>query len=125
MKSILLIMATLLGMSCVGASQVPENKTFPLLITNVKRANQGCIAEGESANVRFRISSDVSAPCAMLRAGETYKALRGVAEEDPADETKDSPILVVYDNVKNSRRDNAVFSIDSEEAKAAKTGGER
>lgn len=119
MKTIALI-ATLLSMSCVAASQVPENETFPLAITKVKRVNQGCIAEGESAKVRFRISSDMSAPCAMLRAGETYKAFRGVAEEDPADETKDSTILVVYDNVKNARRDNAVFSIDSEEALARK-----
>jgi hypothetical protein len=123
MKRIALTIAAVFGMSCIAASQVPENKKFPLRISKVRRENQGCIAEVESAKVRFRISSDASAPCAMLRAGETYTAFRGVVQEDPADETKDSAILVVYDNVKNSRRDNAVFSIDSEEAKAAKTGG--
>jgi hypothetical protein len=116
MKSIALISA-LLSMSCLAASQVPEKEMFPLLITKVNRVNEkGCRAEGESAKVRFRISSDMSAPCAMLRAGETYKAFRAVAEQDPVDETKDSTILVVYDNVKNARRDNAVFSIDWEEA---------
>ena len=116
MKSIALTMAALLSMSCVGvaASQVPENETFQLLVTKVKRVKRGCIAEGESAKVRFGISSDMSAPCAMLRAGETYKAFRAV-EKDPADETKVSTILVIYDNVKNPRRDNAVFNIDSEE----------
>jgi hypothetical protein len=114
MKSIALTMATILSMSCVAASQAPER--FPLLITKVKRVNEGCTAERESAKVRFKISSDMSAPCAMLRAGETYKALRAVAETDPADETKDVTILVVYDNVKNACRDNAVFSIDSEES---------
>jgi len=114
MKTIVLTIATLLSMSCVAASQGPEK--FPLLITKVKRVNEGCTAEGESAKVRFKISSDMSAPCAMLRAGETYKAFRAVTERDSADETKDVTTLVVYNNVKNSRRDNAVFSVDSEEA---------
>ena len=123
MKRISLAIAALFGMSYIAASQVPENKKFPLVITKVSRVSQGCIAEGESAKVRFRISSDASAPCAMLRAGETYKAFRGVLQEDQTDETKDSAILIVFDNVQNSRRDNAVFGIDSEEAKAAKTGG--
>lgn len=120
MKTIALTIATLLSISCVAASQVPENETFPLLITKVKRVNEGCTAEGESAKVRFKISSDVSAPCAMLRAGETYKAFRAVAEKDAADETKDQTILVIYDNVKNVRRDNSVYNIDFEEAIARK-----
>jgi hypothetical protein len=114
MKAIALTIATLLSMSYVAASQAPDK--FPFFITKVKRVNEGCTAEGESAKVRFKISSDVSAPCAMLRAGETYKALRVVAENDPVDETKDVTMLVVYNNAHNSRRDNAVFSVDSEEA---------
>jgi hypothetical protein len=52
----------------------------------------------------------------MLRAGETYKGFRATVQKDPKDETKDSTILVIYNNVKNARRDNAVFTIDSEEA---------
>jgi hypothetical protein len=115
MKNGTFTIALLLTVSCVAGSQVPENKTFPLLINKVKRVSEGCTAEAESAKVRYRISSDISAPCAMLRAGETYKALRGVAEQDPSNETKDVTILVIYDNVKNPRRDNAVFNIDSEE----------
>ena len=118
MNSIALAIVTFLSMSCVAASQAPEQ--FPLLVSKVKRVNEGCTAEGESAKVRFKISSDMSAPCAMLRAGETYRAMRAVVQNDPTDETKDSPILVVYDNVKNARRDNAVFSIDLEEAIARK-----
>jgi hypothetical protein len=114
MKTIALTLATLLIMSCVAASQAPEK--FPLLITKVKRVDEGCTAEGESAKVRFKISSDMSAPCAMLRAGETYKALRVVAENDSADETKDVTMLVIYNNVKNPCRENTVFSVDSEEA---------
>jgi hypothetical protein len=43
-----------------------------------------------------------------------------VAVRDSADETKDQTILVIYDNVKNVRRDNGGFNIDSEEAIAQK-----
>jgi hypothetical protein len=120
MKNVALAIAALLSVSCVVSAQVPENEKFTLLITKVKRVNEGCSAEAESAKVRFRISSDISAPCAMLRAGESYKAFRGVAQKDSADETKDQTILVIYDNVKNVRRDNSVYSIDSEEAIAGK-----
>jgi hypothetical protein len=45
MKSIALTMATLLSMSCVAASQAPER--FPLLITKVKRVNEGCTPEAQ------------------------------------------------------------------------------
>lgn len=90
-------------------------KSYRYQIDEVERVNKGCTVQGESSKARFRISSDVSAPCAMLRVGETYQALKAVAEQDPADETKDYTILVVYNNLKNARRDNAVFSIDSEE----------
>lgn len=120
LKPVVLTIVTLMSLSCVAASQVPENERFSLLIIKVKRVNDGCSAEGESAKIRFTISSDISAPCAMLRAGESYKAERGVAQRDSADETKDQTILVIYNNVKNVRRDNGVFNIDSEEAIARK-----
>jgi hypothetical protein len=118
MKKLALTIAAFLSMSCVVASQVPEQ--FSLLVAEVKRVNDGCSAEGESAKVRFTFSSDISAPCAMLRAGESYKASRGVAQRDSADETKDQTILVIYNNVKNAWRENGVFNIDSEEAVAQK-----
>ena len=35
---------------------------------------------------------------------------------NPNDETKDASSLVITNNVKNSRRPNAVFAIDSEES---------
>jgi hypothetical protein len=120
MKTVALTIAAFFSLSCVVLSQAPEEEKFPLLITKVKRVNDGCSAEGESAKVRFTFSSDISAPCAILRAGESYKASRGVAQRDSADETKDQTILVIYNNVKNVRRDNGVFKIDSEEAVARK-----
>jgi hypothetical protein len=52
----------------------------------------------------------------MLRVGETYQALRAVVQTSATDETLDYAILVVYNNLKNDRRDNAVYSIESEEA---------
>lgn len=52
----------------------------------------------------------------MVRAGESYKAFRAVAQGSAGDETKDFAILIVYNNSKNVRRDNSVFQIDSEEA---------
>ena len=113
MKAVVLTIATLLSLSSVSASQGPENEKFSLLIIKIKRVNDSCSAERESAKVRFTFSSDISAPCAMLRAGESYKAERGVAQRESADETKDQTILVIYNNVKNVRRDNGVFNIDS------------
>jgi hypothetical protein len=80
MKKLALTIAAFLSMSCVVASQVPEQ--FSLLVTEVKRVNDGCSAEWESAKVRFTFSSDISGPCAMLRAGESYKASRGSSTEE-------------------------------------------
>jgi hypothetical protein len=52
----------------------------------------------------------------MLKSGESYEAFRAITRTDPKDETKDSSSLVITNNVKNSRRPNAVFAIDSEES---------
>jgi hypothetical protein len=53
MKTVALTIATLLSVYCVPTSQVPENEMFPLLITTVKRVNDGSTAEGrESFNDR-------------------------------------------------------------------------
>jgi len=111
-----LALVVLLGLPFITSSQVPQKDQFALHITKIKRVDEGCTVDGESPTVRFKISSDKSAPCGMLRAGETYEAFRATVQNDPKDESKDSPILVVYNNVKNVRRENAVFSIDSEEA---------
>ena len=69
----------------------------------------------ESTSVRFRLTSVAISACGMLRAGETYKALRGTIKNDPQNETKDSANLVIYNNEKNMPRDNAVFDVDLEE----------
>jgi hypothetical protein len=110
-----LTIATFLGLPLVASSQAPQKDLFAIHITKVKRVNEGCTVDAESATVRFKIRSQLSAPCAMLRAGETYRGFRAMAQKDPKDETKDSTILVIYNNVKNACRDNAVFTIDSEE----------
>jgi hypothetical protein len=112
--------AILLGLSFTASSQVPKKKMFALHITKIKRVKEGCSVDAESGTVRFNISSDISAACGMLRAGETYRAFRGTLGNDPKDETKDAAILVIYNNTKNVRRDNATFNIDSEEAITAK-----
>ena len=39
-----------------------------------------------------------------------------MTKANPNDETKDASSLVITNNVKNSRRPNAVFAIDSEES---------
>ena len=52
----------------------------------------------------------------MLKSGESYEAFRTITRTNPKDETKDSSSLVIANNVKNSRRPNAVFAIDSEQS---------
>jgi hypothetical protein len=115
-----LTIAALLFMSCVASPQVPAKDLFSIHVTKVKRVDDGCTAEAESAKVRFKIRADMSGSCAMLRAGETYTAFRGTVGSDPPDHTKDTAILVVYDNVKNGPRNNAGFQIDLEETIARK-----
>jgi hypothetical protein len=108
--------AALLCLPFTASSQVSQKNLFALHIAKIKRGNEGCTVVAESATVRFQISSDLPANCGMLRAGETYKAVRATIQNDPKNENKDAVILIVYDNVENVRRDNSIFSIDSEEA---------
>jgi hypothetical protein len=115
-----LAIAAFLVMPYAATPQVPAKDLFSIHITKVKRVDEGCTAEAESAKVRFKISADMSGSCAMLRAGETYTAFRATVGSDPPDHTKDTAILVVYDNVKNGPRNSAGFQIDSEEAIASK-----
>jgi hypothetical protein len=112
--------AAVLSISCLAVSQVPQK--FSLLITKIERVNNGCVVQAQSSKVLFRVSSDISGPCSMLRVGETktHQALRAVVQTSPTDETLDYAIVVVYNNVKNDRRDNAVVSIESEEALSPK-----
>lgn len=109
--------ATLLAafsLVAVLSSQVPDNEKFTLRIIQVDRSGGGCIVDARSQTIRYKLKSDLSAPCAMLTAGQDYKALRGISGNDPKDETKDTAILVVINRVENKRRSNAVFDIVSE-----------
>jgi hypothetical protein len=110
------IIAVILLMFRAASPQVPAQDLFSIHVTKVKRADESCTAEAESSKVRFKISTNVSGSCAMLRAGETYTAFRGTVGSDPPDHTKDVALLVVYDNVTNGPKNSAGFQIDSEEA---------
>jgi len=78
-----LTITLLLLLPVVAASQVRENKMLSIRVTKFRCVGEGCAVEAESATVRFEISSDLSAACGMLRAGETYKAFRGTMVGGP------------------------------------------
>lgn len=104
------------GLSIGVSIQVPQSAPFTVRVTRIERVKGGCTVDAESASIRFRLSSSVPAAGAMLKSGESYEAFRAITRTDPKDETKDSSSLVIVNNVKNSRRPNAVFAIDSEES---------
>jgi hypothetical protein len=108
------IAAILIGASLSVPSQT-KPKTFKLHIIKIQHVKEGCNVDAESTSVRFRLTSDAASACGMLRAGESYKAVRGTLKNDPQNETKDTANLVIYNNEKNMRRDNAVFDVDLEE----------
>ena len=100
---------------------IPKNvDTIVVRVTKVRRVRDGCMASVESDKVRFEISSDMVGACSILRAGEDYKAFVGTTRPldkvKPADDSADTTILVIYNNVKSSKvRDNSVFEIQSQE----------
>ena len=104
------------GLSISVSFQVPQTAPFTIHVTKIQRVNGGCAVDAESTGIRFKLRSSVPAACAMLKSGESYEAFRAITTTDPKDETKDSSSLVIANNVKNSRRPNAVFAIDSEES---------
>lgn len=110
------------GLSISVSFQVPQSAPFTIHVTKIQRVNGGCAVDAESASIRFKLRSSVPAACAMLKSGEGYEAFRAISRTDPKDETKDSSSLVIVNNVKNSRRPNAVFAIDSEESIPQKLG---
>jgi len=102
---------------CVAPSlrpQTPEENKFTIRVTAIKR-DTGCTVKATSEKVRYELTSKVSASCAMLVAGEEYKAYRATAANDPKNESKDTTVLIVLNNVGNKRRANAVFDIASEQ----------
>ena len=104
------------GLSMGVAFQVPQSAPFTIRVTKIQRVSGGCTVDAESTSIRFMLSSSLPAACAMLKSGEGYEAFRTITRTDPKDETKDSSSLVIANNVKNSRRPNAVFAIVSEES---------
>jgi hypothetical protein len=102
---------------------IPKNVEKDIIIvrvTKVKRMKDGCVASVESNKVRYEISSDMSGPCTILRAGEDYKAFvastRPMHKVEPNDDSADTTVLIVYNNVKSGNvRDNSVFEVQSQE----------
>ena len=116
MSRVVLLAIAYWGLSNSVSFQVPQSAPFTIHVTKIQRINGGCAVDAESTSIRFKLRSSVPAACAMLKAGESYEAFRAITRTDPKDETKDSSSLVIANNVKNSRRPNAVFAIDSEES---------
>ena len=116
MGRVVLLALAYWGLSIGVSFQVPRSAPFTIHVTKIQRVNGGCVIDAESTSIRFKLRSSVPAACAMLRSGESYEAFRAITTTEPKDETKDSSSLVIANNVKNSRRPNAVFAIDSEES---------
>jgi len=116
MTRVVLLAIAYWGLSIGGSFQVPQSAPFIVHVMKIQRVNGGCAVDAESTSIRFKLRSSVPAACAMLKSGESYEALRAISTTDPKDETKDSSSLVIVNNVKNSRRPNAVFAIESEES---------
>jgi len=90
------------ALSIAALPQVTPKNVLVIHVSKIKRAGEGCTVEAESTTVRFQIASDMSSACGMLHAGEAYKAFRAMIDTDPKDESKDSAVLVIYNNRRKS-----------------------
>ena len=116
MNRVVVLAVAYFGLSINVSAQVPQSAPFTIHVTKIQRVNGGCAVDAESTSIRFKLRSSVPAACAMLRSGESYEAFRAMTKANPKDETQDASSLVITNNVKNSRRPNAVFAVDSEES---------
>jgi hypothetical protein len=122
MSRVVLLAVACFGLSINVSFQVPQSAPFTIHVTKIQRVNGGCVVDAESTSIRFKLRSSVSAACAMLKSGESYEAFRAMTKTNPKDETQNSSSLVIANNMKSSRRPNAVFAIDSEESIPQKLG---
>jgi hypothetical protein len=95
-----------------GLSQTGEGTRFSIDVVAIDRSDQTCKVEASSDKVIYKLSSEISS-CRALSAGNEYRALRAIVQNDPSDRTKDSPILVIFKNA-DEKGDNFVFSIIGE-----------
>lgn len=104
---------------CLALSQIQEKDKFTIRITRIERVQDGCIVQAVTDKVRYKLSSDISGPCSMLKAGQDYKAARGSVGDpvSPEDGTKDTPVLIIFNNVQDRRWPSAAFDIVLEEAR--------
>src|SRR5258708_27744692 len=61
----------------------PSKNTFMLRVIKVDRKGDGCTVDAQSNKRTYKLSSDIPAACAMLEAGEDYKAMRVTVGNDP------------------------------------------
>jgi hypothetical protein len=101
-------------------SQVKEQEKFTIRIVEVERTGHSCTVKATSDRASYQLTSDVSAACAMLEAGKDYKAYRAISANNPKEENDDSAVLIVFNNVENKRRPNAVYDIASEKVLTVK-----
>lgn len=100
----------------LGSVQTSDKDSFfSVHVTKVQRVGQGCSAQIESGSLSFRVSSERSGTCAILRAGEGYRACRGTLGDEGTDRSKDVSVLLIQDNQKTSKPKIYPFQIDSEE----------
>jgi hypothetical protein len=107
-------LTSLIVLSIPLAAQIKEQGKFIIRISEVKRTGHACTVLAHSEKVTYQLTSNASAGCAMLEAGNDYKAYRAVSGNNSGEEKDDFAVLIVFNNVENKRRPNAVFEIASE-----------
>jgi len=118
-------MPTLAVIAIIGAplsSQIQPNGELTILIDEIGRMGNTCVVEATAEKITYKLMARVSGACAMLAAGAEYKGYRTTPGNDPTDEAKGSPTIVILNNVDNKRTPNAVFDILSEKVVKLKSG---
>jgi hypothetical protein len=105
--------------SQAASAQINEKDKFTIRIVKIHHVHDGCTVDAVTAKVHYKLTSDSSGPCSMLSAGEDYKAVRVNLSPMPPDNTStgDTPALLIFGNVENKRWPEALFDIESEEAR--------
>ena len=92
------------------SAQIQEKDKFTIRITKIQRVREGCTVEAVTDKLRYRLSSDFAIPL-WLKAGESYKAMRGEVSEV-------GTVLIIFNNAQNGLdSNNVVMNIEAEEAR--------
>jgi len=107
-----------LSLWSLSLAKVSDKEKFMVRVVKVKSVGDGCNADVQSDKVRYEITSDISGDCAVLRAGEEYKAFVSPfhpKDHSPDDRSGDLLLMVIEDNKAPERY--AVFHVDSQEVR--------